>query len=250
MPWASVPCRNSNLTMSGVSGLIRRVASLMALAFVVAACTGKGSTGSTTTPSPSARASATGALVSGRATKPTDIDQPGIKVPAGDAQFSVQVGNHDIVITGDNWNTIVSTSRVAPDVGVEFASGFNWTATTRNRFQYLADLIAKDESSHDFDPITVATSIKNTTITSIVALYNAGNQAGTLAALKLTVISRPAGTFVGSGEFFATANSSLLIPAKTIIFARLVCPVTAQPKPINGAWTVTDKFHYDSFSPA
>jgi hypothetical protein len=236
--------------MSGVSGLIRRAAGLMALAFAVAACTGKSSTGSTTPPAPSASPPTARVLVSGRASKPTDIDEPGIQVPARDGQFSVQVGNHDIVITGEDWDTIVATSKVAPDVGIEFASGFNWTATTRNRFQYLADLIARDESSHDFDPITVATTIKNNTVTSAVALYNAGNQAGTLAGLKLTVISRPAGTLVGSGEFFATAESSLLIPAKTIIFTRLVCPVIAQPKPVNGAWTVTDNFHYDSFSPA
>lgn len=230
--------------------MIRRAAYLMALAFAVAACTGKGSTGSTTRPSPSEGIPTAAALVSGRASKPTDIDEPGIQIPPGNAGFSVQVGSHNIVITGDNWDTIVATSKVTPDVDIGFASGVKWTTTTRNRFQYLADLIARDESSHDFDPIAVATAIKNKTVISMVALYNAGNQTGTLAGLQLTAISRPAGTMIGSGDFFATADSSLLIPAKTIIFARLECPVSAQPKPVNGAWTVADKFHYDSFSPA
>jgi hypothetical protein len=236
--------------MSGVSDMIRRTAYLMALAFVVAACTSKGSTGSTTRPSSSEGTPTATVLVSGRASKPTNIDEPGIQIPPGNAGFSVQVGSHNIIITGNNWDTIVATSKVTPDVGIGFASGVKWTATTRNRFQYLADLIARDESSRDFDPITVATTIDNNTVISMVALYNAGNQSGTLAGLKLTAISQPARTVVGSGDFFATADSSLLIPAKTIIFARLECPVIAQPKPVNGSWTVRDNFHYDSFSPA
>lgn len=236
--------------MSGVNGLIRRAACLIALALAVTACAGEGSTASTTHRSPSATVPKAAALVSGRSSRPTDVGEPGIQIPAGDSHLSVQVGSHNIVITGNDWDTIVAASKVAPVVGVQFASGFNWTATTRNRFQYLADLIARDESSHDFVPITVATSIKDNSVTSTVALYNAGNQAGTLAGLKLTVISRPARTLIGSGEFFATANSSLLIPARTIIFARLVFPVIGQPKPVNGSWNVTDNFHWDSFSPA
>ena len=144
----------------------------------------------------------------------------------------------------------MAASKVEPDVGVGFVSGFNWTATTRNRFQYLADLIARDESSHDFDPITVATGFKNGTVISIVALYNAGNQARNLTGLKLTVISGPTRTLVGSAKFFATTDSSLMIPAKTIIFARLYCPVTTQPKTVNGAWEITNHFHWDNFAPA
>ena len=36
-----MPFRHSNLTMSGVSGMIRRTAYLMALTFAVAACVAK-----------------------------------------------------------------------------------------------------------------------------------------------------------------------------------------------------------------
>jgi hypothetical protein len=223
---------------------------LLTAAFAVAACSGKGSTGSTANSAPSVSASTSAALVTGRASTPTDVKAPGIQVPAVNAQFSVQVGSHEIVVTGNDWDTIVAASKVEPNVGVGFVSGFNWNATTRNRFQYLADLIASDKSSHDFDPITVATGFKNGNVISIVALYNAGDQAGNLTGLKLTVISGPMRTLVGSAEFFATTDSSLMIPAKTIIFARLYCPVTTQPKAVNGVWEITNNFHWDSFAPA
>ncbi len=239
-----------DLSMSGVSDMVRRAVVLLALALAAAACSGKSSTGSTATSAPSASASTSAALVTGRASTPTDVNEPGIRIPAGNGQFSVQVGSHEIVVTANDWDTIVAASKVAPNVGVEFASGFSWTTTTRNRFQYLADLIARDESSHDFDPIAVVTGFKNGTVISIVALYNPGNQAGNLTGLKLKVISRPTRTMVGSAEFFATADSSLMIPAKTIVFARLYCPVVTQPKAVNGTWEMTDDFHYDSFAPA
>ncbi len=223
---------------------------LLTVAFAVTACSAKGPAGNTATSAPSVSASTSAALVTGRASTPTDVKAPGIQVPAGNAQFSVQVGSHKIVITGNDWDTIAAASKVEPNVGVGFVSGFNWTSTTRNRFQYLADLIASVENSHDFDPITIATGFKNGSVISIVALYNAGKQAGNLTGLKLTVISGPTRTLVGSAEFFAAGNSSLMIPAKTIIFARLYCPVTTHPKAVNGAWEITNKFHWDSFAPA
>ena len=228
--------------------MIRRAATLLVLAFSAVACTGKGSTGSTASPAPVASAPTSAPLVTGRASRPTDVDEPGIQIPAGTSGISVQVGSHNITVTGNDWDTIVAASKVTPNVGVEFASGFNWTATTRNRFQYLADLIARDESSHDFDPINVATGFNSKNVISVVALYNPGNHAGTLTGLKLTVISPPTGTLIGSAEFFATADSSLLIPAKTIIFTRLECPVITQPKLVNGTWEIANHFHYDSFA--
>lgn len=227
--------------------MTRRVIAVVAATLAVAACTATGSTPSAASPS-AATTGSSGPLVSGRASTPADISAPGIQVPAGGAHFSVQVGSHEIVITGNDWDTIVATSRVASDVGVEFASGFNWTATTRNRFQYLADLIAQDESSRDFDPINVITGFKNGTATSDVALYNPGSRAGILTGLKVTIISRPGKTLIGYGDFFETADSSLFIPAKTIVFARLGYPIITQPKPVNGSWETSTNFYFERFA--
>lgn len=231
--------------------MVPRAAALLAGAvsvLAVAACAGSGSSGSAAPPSSSAAVATSGPLVTGRARVPSDITAPGIQVPAATARISFNVGSHEVVIPGSDWDTIVASTKVAASVGVEFASGFTWTATTRNRFQYMADMIAHDESSRDFDPLTVVTGFKNDTAISIVALYNPGNQPGMLSGLHLTVISQPGETVIGTGDFFATADSSLLIPAKTIIFARLSCPLIAQPKLVNGAWEITDHFHYDNFA--
>lgn len=244
--------RNPHLAMSRLIITLRGAAALAvgaAVTLAIAACAGTGSTKRTAPPSPSATAARSGPLVTGRASVPTDITAPGVQVPAN-AQISFGVGSHEIIITGTNWDTIVASTKVAANVGVEFASGFNWTTTTRNRFQYMADLIAQDESSKNFDPLALVTSFKNNTVISLVALYNPGEQPGTLSGLHLTVISHPGETAVGSGDFFATADSSLIIPAKTIIFARLICPLTAQPKVVNHTWHITDDFHYDSFAPS
>ena len=232
--------------------MIRAAAAFTVLALVIAACTSGGSTTGDRPSSSSHPASTTPSttLVLGRASAPTDVSAPGIQIPGGDSGFTVQVGSHEIAITGNNWDTIVATSRVMSDVEVEFASGFDWTATTRNRFQYLADLIARDEDSKDFDPLDIVTGITDKTATSIVALYNPGAHPGTLIGLHVKLISQPKETLVGSGDFFATADSSVFIASKTIIFTRLTYPVMAQPKPVNGTIETTTNFNYDSFTSA
>jgi hypothetical protein len=218
-----------------------------AVTLTMAACTGGGSAKSTIPPSPSASAVASSSLVTRRASGPADIGAPGIQLPVN-AHISFNVGSHEVFITASNWNTIVASTRVAPNVGVEFTSGFTWTTTTRNRFQYMADLIAEDEGSKNFDPLTIATTFKNDTAISAVALYNPGDRPGMLSGLHLRIISHPGETLVGTGDFFASAGSSLLIPAKTIIFTTLDCPVISQPKRTGNTWDVTDDFHYDNFS--
>jgi hypothetical protein len=229
----------------------RKAVALAVLTLTVTACTGKGSSASNASSAPSHPAStAPSALVSGRASTPADLSAPGIQIPAGNARFTVQVSNHKIVITGNDWDTIVASSKVESDVGVDFASGFNWTATTRNRFQYLADMIARDDSSQNFDPINIVTAFNNKTAISIVALYNPENHPGTLTGLQARLISQPGETLLGSGDFFATTDSSLFIPAKTIVFTRLAYPLITQPKPINGHLETSSSFHYDSFAPA
>ena len=231
--------------------MVRKAIALAALTLVVAACTGKGSnTSSAPSASSHAASTAPSALVSGRASVPADVSAPGIQMPAGSAGFTINVSNHKVAITGRDWDTIVASSKVAPDVGVNFASGFNWTATTRNRFQYLADLIARADSPQGFDPITIVTAINNKTATSIVALYNPENHSGTLTGLHAKLISQPGDTLVSSGEFFTTTDSSVFIPARTIVFTRLVYPLITQPKSVNGHLETTSSFHYDSFAPA
>lgn len=188
------------------------------------------------------------ALVSWRAAMPTDIAAPGIQMPAK-SQFTIGMGSSKINITGYDWDTITSASRVLPLIAVRFAPGFNNSPTTRNRFQYLADLIATRESSNSFDPIGLATGFGGKSVTTIIALYNAGNKAGTLTGLKLRVIAQQSAKLLGSCGFFASSDSSLLVPSRTVVFARLVCPMMAQPRVANGAWKVADQFHYDNFAP-
>lgn len=226
------------------------------IALAVTACTsvtsanGQGSAGSAPRPSPSATVVTSGPLVTKRAAGLTDISAPGIQIPTGNAQLSFSVGSHDVVITGSDWDTITASSKVAANVGVEFASDFHWTATTRNRFQYLADLIARDESSTNFDPLSIVTNVKGDTVRSTVALYNSGGRPGTLSGLRITLLSQPGNIEVGTGSFFTTADSALLIPARTIAFDVLSYPLIAQPRVVNKSVSETTDFHYDSFSPA
>ena len=160
------------------------------------------------------------------------------------------MGSHNVVITGNNWDTITATSRVAENVNIAFGDDFHWTATTRNRFQYLADLIAEYNTVDGFEPIGINSGVSKGAFVSIDALYNPLGQARSLTGLTLTVIAYPPRTVVAKSTFYATADSSLLIPGKTIYFVRLTFSSFTLPPPHNGTWNFTNMFHYDSFLPA
>lgn len=147
---------------------------------------------------------------------------PGIQVlPPG--SFSLSVGSQEIVITSNNWNTIVATSQVHRIVNVAFAPGFNVTATTQNRFQYLADRIAIDYTNrHIFEPLSLAEGVSAHKLVDIAALFNPTNRAGRLTGLQVNILARPSLRVVASQTFYDTVDSTIIIAPRTIYFARLV----------------------------
>lgn len=221
---------------------------LLALATTLTGCTSAASPASPQRSTSSPASHGPPGFVTGRAASPTDISAPGIQVPPS-GQFSVQVGSHNVVITGSNWDTITATSRVAESVNIAFGDNFHWTATTRNRFQYLADLIAEYNTVDGFEPIGIESGVSKGAFVSIAALYNPLRQARSLTGLTLTVIAYPPRTVVAKSKFYATADSSLLIPGKTIYFTRLTFSSFTLPPPRNRTRNFTNMFHYDSFLP-
>src|SRR6266566_5628067 len=77
---------------------------------------------------------------------------PGIQISKG--SFSVEVGVATIVLSAANWDTITGRSEVTRLVNVVFDKNVNITATTRSRFQYLADLIYQHRIN-GFDPLGI-----------------------------------------------------------------------------------------------
>lgn len=246
----ATPAARGNITAMAIC-LTRNVTSGRLLLFVLAAalagCT-SGAPAASLRPSTSspARHGAI-SLVTGRAPSPTDTSAPGIQLPHS-AQLSVQVGTHNLVITGNNWNTITATSRVAENVSIAFGDDFDWTATTRNRFQYLADLIAEYNTVDGFAPMVIDDGVSNGSFVAIAALYDPLKRAGTLTGLIVTVIANPQRTVVAKSAFYATADSSLVIPGKTIYFVRLTFPSFTSPKSHNGSFNYTNLIHWDTFA--
>jgi hypothetical protein len=184
-------------------------------------------------------------LVTGRSISPADIRAPGIQVPES-GQFSFSVGRRQIVITSSNWNTIIGASTVVSLVGVMFSNNFNTIQVTRNRFQYLADLISEYYKFLDFEPLTVVNGISNHQFVDIAALYNPTTQVKKLSGLSVTIVARPSGRPIASEVFFATPASALVIPGQTIYFDRL----TFQVPPNLGAShrSFTTNFHWASIT--
>jgi hypothetical protein len=182
-------------------------------------------------------------LVTGRSIKPTDTKAPGIQLRSGD--FSFTIGNYNVVITASDWNTITGSSQVANLVGVEFSPNFNTDASTRNRFQYLADKISLRYRGTNFEPLTIVEGVIDKDLVDIVALYNPTSQVGTLSGLAVTIAAQPSLRTVASATFYATPSSALVIPARTIYFTRLTFPnVASLGSAHNGARSFVTDFHY------
>lgn len=213
------------------------------VAITLTACESKGA-GPTHSASPTQTGTAV-SLVTGRAAKPAEIDAPGIQIPSG-SSFSLSIGNYTLTVTAADWNTIVDASQVAPLVGVEFAPDFNHTeVVTRNRFQYLADRIFEHYNGSNFEPLSIVEGVSSGAVIDDAALYNPTDQVGKLSGLTVSITNSLSRTTVASGTFYETPSSAIVIPAKTIYFARLTFSSSSLGPSRNGKISVSVNFHYN-----
>jgi hypothetical protein len=224
-------------------------ASAVALAALAAGCINQ-SAQSLPSVSPSQSGGST-PLVTGRAAKPSDVNAPGIQMPKG-STFSLTIADYDLVIKASDWNTIVGASQVLVLVGVEFAPDWNtkdYTYTTRNRFQYLADEIARHYHSENFEPLAIAPGVSNGAVVEDVALYNPTSKASRLSGLKVTIINKTSNEAVASATFYNKSGTSIVIPGRTIYFDHLTFSAHSLGVAANGVFSTTTQFHYSSFVP-
>jgi hypothetical protein len=219
----------------------------LTLATAIVACGGQ-PTGPSRSASPT-QTNTSLSLVTGRSAKPTDVDAPGIQVPNG-AAFTVSIGNYNLTIAATDWNTIIGSSQVADLVGVQFAPDFNATEdVTRNRFQYLADKISQHYNGVSFEPLSLVSGVSNDAVVDDAALYNPADQVGKLSGLTVTMTNQLSTTTVASGTFYSTPSSAIVIPARTIYFARLTFSSSSLGPSRNNQRVITVNFHFDQFKP-
>jgi len=230
--------------MASRSSLLMRVLAFAVASAMVVACSG------TARPSGSPTASktpTTDIYVAGRAAKPTDITAPGIAFSKGNLAF--RVGTHQVSISANDWNTIIGSSAVPDRVGSMIDPLFNPTDVTRNRFQYLADQIARF-SLPNFEPIGMAEGIGSGQFVEYAALYNSTAQASMLSGLTVTVVLDPSDVILGEQTFFSTPGTALVIPARTIYFARLsFSQFKSVPNAPGNSYSYTVNFHFAHFAP-
>lgn len=216
------------------------------LAIAITACDSE-----TVEPTHSASPTQTGtsiSLVTGRSAKPAETDAPGIQIPNG-SSFSLSIGDYNLTITAADWNTIVGASQVTDLVGVEFAPDFNHTeSVTRNRFQYLADEISEHYNGSNFEPLSIVEGVSNGAVVDDAALYNPTDQVGKLSGLTVSITNNLSTTTVASGTFYGTPGSAIVIPARTIYFARLTFSSSSLGATQNGKVSVSVNFHYDQIA--
>ena len=155
-------------------------------------------------------------------------------------KISFSVGNDTITVASADWNTIIDTSSVPRNVTVTLDPDFNASPTTRNRFQYLADLIHED-SGGDFDMYSIASVPDGGDVITLAAYVNPGSSAVRLVHLDLSVTVGPPTTTETTGSFYASAGHSIVIGAKSIYFARLTSPLI---KTVPHSKQTDTHFHY------
>ena len=188
------------------------------------------------TPSPTATATApsdavptTVVSVSGRATAPVETDAPGIQLVPPNV-LSLEIGNEDITVEADDWNTISGSSSVPGEWNAALDPDMHATPTTRNRFQYLADLIGR-HTGPDFTLYSIANIRDGRDVVSVVPIVNPGHTAVRLTRLTMTVtVSPPKVTFT-KGTFYAAEGQHLVVAPHGIYFARLTTPALGDAKP-------------------
>lgn len=181
--------------------------------------------------------------VSGRVPRPTDTDAGGVNVRAksglefgGGSESKVK----SVVIAYDDWNTIVGTSSVPPDVGVMLDPGYNASDIVQRRFQYLADRISLLGIAK-FDELGILSSPGYGKYTLTAALYNPTNDVYELSGLSANIASAPLGVTIANHTFYSADHGGCIIPARTVYFAFLTfpryTPMPASAKTISYSFT-------------
>jgi hypothetical protein len=160
--------------------------------------------------------------VSGRASAPTDIrSTSGIEVEG--KYLELGIGARQLVISADDWNTIIGTSDVPVNIGMMVDPRYNPMDLTRNRFQYLADRISLYRVS-DFDVLGIVSGLANGHFMATIAIYNPTSQVIRLSHLSVQIIAQPPRVTEASGVFYTANDGGCIIPANTIYFAYLEFP--------------------------
>ena len=167
--------------------------------------------------------------VSGRAPRPTSIEAGGIEVVSRAKEINFNLGLHGsdkIVISYDDWNTIIGTSDVPIDVGLMLDPGYNADDTMRNRFQYLADRISLFRLSA-FNVIGVDGSPAYGKYMATVAIYNPTDQVTKIANLRIRISSQSPNSVIANRAFYDVSHGGCIVPAHTIYFAYLAFAKTS-----------------------
>lgn len=199
-----------------------------------------GCTGGKEKPTP---ASTTTLVVTGRATAPTDINAHGIVISKpGDAFRSSLPGGRELVITYDDWNTIVASTKIPKQVRVRIDPAFNPTATTGNRVQYLADLVGLDVHQR-IDAIGLLATVKNGRLIGIPLIRNSDAHDHRLTLLQVKLMRQSSRQLLQEGTFYDASTEHLNLPARSSYLALLDFgrSKVARDELTNIVWS----FHYE-----
>jgi hypothetical protein len=189
-----------------------------------------------TTPSASASA------VTGRASAPTDVHAPGIVLPEPNATLRVSLPDRrELLLTYQDWNTITGSSRVPAQVQISIDPNFHATATTHNRFQYLANHVGLNPRQ-PIDAIGVVARRKARSLIGIAIIRNNDAISHRLVNLKVRLLGRN-GELLQSKEFYGSQTGQLDFPPRTSYLAWLdFGPSKLAPSILN---RVTWSFSYE-----
>jgi hypothetical protein len=181
--------------------------------------------------------------VAGRAPGPVDLNAPGIQITPPN-RIPLGIGNETYEIPANDWNTITGNSVVPRDVTLTLDPDFNASPVTRNRFQYLADLIHK-HSGGGFVMYGVAALPDAGNVVTIAAFVNPAAFAVKLTRLDLTVTIGPPATTETRGSFYSAAGHNLTIGPNSIYFAYLTSPLIKTLKSVRNTGF---NFHFETKS--
>lgn len=204
---------------------------------MLAGCSGadRGDSRTEDSSAPATSTCAPNGLVQHRAAHPVDVRANGLQ-PIGDS-FTVPIPNdQQIVLQTCDWNTISNSSSVQRLVGSELDVEFHASDTTRNRFQYLADLIAQRSNISYLYVAGIAASQQGSQLMLTAYFYNPTPNRLLLSNVAITIRDgSPPLHLLASETFFASSDTALIVPARTVHFADLPFesfspPVTASQR--------------------
>jgi hypothetical protein len=153
---------------------------------------------------------------------------------------------HGYEIPADDWNTIVATSNIPRDIVVDIAPAFAASLTTRARFQYLADILARHNGPNlAIDSITAVADTVHRQVVTIAAIVNPRPTAVKVTRLDTIVTVGPPYATETAGTFYDAPGTHLSVGSDTVYFVRLTSPLVAtQP---TGARIICH-FHYNTIN--